>query len=144
MIRKANILDISALIFMLNSMHKETELKIPKINTFILTNKINEILHKGIVLVAVENNKILGSIAGMAVSDWWSDEKYLADSWFYVFPDSRKSNIAKNLIIDFMKIAKEAKLKIRLGHAFSGDIARKDKFYEKLGLVKAGSIYMEN
>ena len=43
MIRKANILDISALIFMLNSMHKETELKIPKINTFILTNKINEI-----------------------------------------------------------------------------------------------------
>ena len=80
----------------------------------------------------------------MPVSDWWSEEKYLADSWFYVFPDSRKSNIAKNLIIDFMKIAKEAKLKIRLGHVFSGDIDRKDKFYEKLGLVKAGSIYMEN
>ena len=143
MIRKANILDISALIFMLNTMHKETELKVPEINTFKLTNKINEILHKGIILVAVDN-KIQGSIAGQICQDWWSEEKYLADSWFYVFPDSRKSNIAKNLIIDFMKIAKEAKLKIRLGHVFSGDIDRKDKFYEKLGLVKAGSIYMEN
>ena len=61
----------------------------------------------------------------------------------YVFPDSRKSNIAKNLIIDFMKIAKEAKLKIRLGHVFSGDIERKDKFFERLGLIKAGSLFVE-
>ena len=40
-------------------------------------------------------------------------------------------------------IAKEAKLKVRLGHIFSGDIERKDNFYEKLGLVKVGSTYME-
>ena len=52
-------------------------------------------------------------------------------------------NIAKNLITDFIKIGKEAKLKIRLGHIFSGDLERKDKFYERLGLVKAGSTYVE-
>ena len=34
-------------------------------------------------------------------------------------------------------------MKIRLGHIFSGDVNRKDKFYERLGLVKAGSIYVE-
>jgi hypothetical protein len=33
--------------------------------------------------------------------------------------------------------------KIRLGHVFSGDIARKDKFFERLGLTKAGSLFME-
>ena len=34
-------------------------------------------------------------------------------------------------------------MKIRLGHIFSGDLERKDKFYERLGMVKAGSTYVE-
>jgi len=143
MIRRANVLDTSALIFMLNEMHKETEVEVPKINTHKLINKINDLLHRGLVLVAVKDNKIVGSIAGMEVTDWWSDEKYISDTWFYVFPNERKSNFAKNLCIDFIKIAKEAKLKVRLGHVFSGDLERKDKFYSKLGLVKIGSTYME-
>jgi hypothetical protein len=143
MIRRANVLDISAIIFMLNSMHKETIVDVPKIHTHKLVNKVNELLHTGIVLVEVNNNKIVGSIAGMKVTDWWSDESYIADAWFYVFPEERKSSIAKNLCKDFIKIAKEAKLKVRLGHIFSGDIDRKDKFYEKLDLVKVGSTYME-
>ena len=143
MIRRANVLDISAIIFMLNEMHKETKVEVPKINTHKLINKINELLHKGLVLVAIEDNKIVGSIAGMSVNDWWSDEMFISDAWFYVFPNERKSTIAKNLCIDFIKIAKEAKLKVRLGHVFSGDLERKDKFYERLGLVKVGSTYME-
>ncbi len=143
MIRRANVLDTSALIFMLNQMHKETEVEVPKINTHKLINKINDLLHRGLVLVAVKDNKIVGSIAGMEVTDWWSDEKYISDTWFYVYPNERKSNFAKNLCIDFIKIAKEAKLKVRLGHIFSGDLERKDNFYSKLGLVKIGSTYME-
>ena len=143
MIRRANVLDISAIIFMLNEMHKETEVEVPKIHTQKLVNKINDLMHKGLVLVAIENNRVDGSIAGMAVNDWWSDEMYMSDAWFYVFPEHRKSSIAKNLCIDFIKIAKEAKLKVRLGHVFSGDLDRKDKFYERLGLVKIGSTYME-
>ncbi len=71
------------------------------------------------------------------------DEMYMSDAWFYVLPNERKSKIAKNLCIDFIKIAKEAKLKVRLGHVFSGDLERKDNFYSKLGLVKVGSTYME-
>lgn len=143
MIRRANVLDISAIIFMLNEMHKETEVEVPKIHTHKLVSKINELLHTGLVLVAVKDNKIIGSIAGMSVSDWWSDEMHISDAWFYVFPDERKSTIAKRLCTDFINIAKEAKLKVRLGHIFSGDIERKDNFYEKLGLVKVGSTYME-
>ena len=124
-------------------MHKQTTLDVPKINTQKMINKINELLHKGIILVAIQDNKIVGSIAGMPVTDWWSDESYLSDAWFYVLPESRKSDIAKKLITSFIKIAKEVKIKIRLGHVFSGDVSRKDLFYEKLGFVKAGSVYME-
>ena len=56
MIRRANVLDISAIIFLLNEMHKETKVEVPKINTQKLINKINELLHRGVILVAVENN----------------------------------------------------------------------------------------
>ena len=143
MIRKASVLDISAITYMLNTMHKETELNVSTINTFKLVNKVNEIIHTGIVLVAIQDNKLVGSIGGTTSSDWWSEEKHLSDLWFYVYKDARKSEIAKNLITDFIKIGKEAKLKIRLGHIFSGDVDRKDKFYERLGLVKAGSTYVE-
>ena len=128
---------------MLDTMHKETEINVSTINSFKLVNKVNEILHTGIVLVAIENNKLLGSIGGTISTDWWSEEKHLSDLWFYVYKEARKSNIAKNLIVDFIKIGKEAKMKIRLGHIFSGDVDRKDKFYERLGLVKAGSTYVE-
>jgi len=143
MIRRATVLDISGIIFLLTNMHKQTTLDVPKINTQKMINKINELLHKGIILVAIQDNKIVGSIAGMPVTDWWSDESYLSDAWFYVLPESRKSDIAKKLITSFIKIAKEVKIKIRLGHVFSGDVSRKDLFYEKLGFVKAGSVYME-
>jgi len=142
-IRKATVLDISALIIMLDSMHKETEVIVPKINSAKLVNKINELIHKGLVLVAVENNKIQGSIAGQIVQDWWSEENYIADAWFYVFKDQRTSGIAKSLLVDYIKQANDAKLKVRLGHIFSGDLERKDKLFTRMGFVKAGSVFVE-
>jgi hypothetical protein len=42
-----------------------------------------------------------------------------------------------------MKIGKDANVKVKLGHVYSGDGERKDKFYERLGLVKVGSLYTE-
>jgi len=42
-----------------------------------------------------------------------------------------------------MQLAQIANIKIKLGHVYSGDGERKDKFYERLGLSKVGSLYME-
>ena len=142
-VRRAVANDISALYAMLREMHSNTELEVSPIDDYKLLNKINEVVHKGLVLVSYEGNEITGSIAGIRISDWWSSEPILSDIWFYVSPLHRKSRSALMLIKAFIKIAKDAKVKIRLGHIYSGDIERKDKFYEKLGLVKAGSTYVE-
>ena len=142
-VRRAGANDISALYAMLREMHSNTELEVSPIDDYKLLNKINEVVHKGLVLVSYEGNEINGSIAGIRISDWWSSEPILSDIWFYVSPLHRKSRSALMLIKAFIKIAKDAKVKIRLGHIYSGDIERKDKFYEKLGLVKAGSTYVE-
>ncbi len=129
---------------MLIEMHNDAEIKLTSVNTEKLVNKINEALHQGVILIAQKDDKVVGSIGGMIVSDWWSDEKHLSDLWFYVSPSCRKSKAALLLSKGFIKIAKEAKLPVRLGHVFSGDVDRKDKFFERLGMNKAGSLYVEN
>jgi|TARA_R110000782_G_scaffold5657_2_gene19558 hypothetical protein len=142
--RRANLFDVSAITAMLIEMHNGAEIKLTSVNTEKLVNKINEALHQGVILIAQKDDKVVGSIGGMIVSDWWSDEKHLSDLWFYVSPSCRKSKAALLLSKGFIKIAKEAKLPVRLGHVFSGDVDRKDKFFERLGMNKAGSLYVEN
>lgn len=144
-IRRANILDISSILAMLYSMHNETELSVPEIVPEKLATKVNEAINRGVVLVALnDQNRLLGSIGGLVSSDWWSEEKFLADMWFYVYPMHRSSSAAIKLVKEFLKIGKDAKLKVRLGHIFSGDLDRKDKLFERLGLTKAGCVFVEN
>ena len=144
-IRRANILDISSILAMLYSMHNETELPVPEIVPEKLATKLNEAINRGVVLVALnDQNRLLGSIGGLVSSDWWSEEKFLADMWFYVYPMHRSSSAALKLVKEFLKIGKDAKLKVRLGHIFSGDLDRKDKLFERLGLTKAGCVFVEN
>ena len=143
MLRLATVEDLSEIYMMLNVMHSETIEGTSPIDSEKLTSAINNALHKGVVIVFDVNGKIAGSIAGVETSDWWSKEKYLADMWFFVYKEHRRSNIAAKLIKSFMRVAKEAQFKIKLGHVYSGDGERKDKFYERLGLSKVGSLYTE-
>ena len=143
-IRRAGVLDISAIIALLIEMHNGTDVPASKIHSEKMVNKITETIHRGIGFVSLnDNNVIEGSIGGLVASDWWSDEKYLGDLWFYVTPEARKSNAAFELVRNFKKVGKEAGVPVRLGHVFSKDLERKDKFFERLGLQKAGSVFLE-
>ena len=143
-IRRAGVLDISAIIALLIEMHNGTDVPASKIHSEKMVNKITETIHRGIGFVSLnDNNVIEGSIGGLVASDWWSDEKYLGDLWFYVTPEARKSNAAFELVRNFKRVGKEAGVPVRLGHVFSKDLERKDKFFERLGLQKAGSVFLE-
>jgi len=142
-IRKGSSDDMFSIRDILLEMHSETTLSVPSIDMEKLTYHILYALKHGYVFVAVLKNKIIGTIGGFTTSDWWSEEKHLADIWFYVSPDNRKSTAGRRLIKEFINVAKDAKMKLKLGHAYSGDIDRKDKFYERLGFTKAGSLFTE-
>ena len=144
-VRWASPFDISSIAALLVVMHKEAEFELGKINSEKLISNINELIHRGIVLVAVEDGRVVGTIAGKQGLDWWSDEKYFADLWFYVSPDSRSSKVAISLVKMFIEEIKSIspEIKIRLGHIFSGNCGRKDNFFERLGFKKAGSVFVE-
>jgi hypothetical protein len=143
MIRLATVMDLSELYHMLYVMHSETSHNLSPIVSEKLTTAISMSLHRGVVLVAEVDGHIIGSIGGMETTDWWSDEKYLADMWFFVYKEHRKSTAAIKLVKSFMQIGKDASIRIKLGHVYSGDLERKDNFYERLGLCKVGSMYTE-
>ena len=143
MIRLATVMDLSELYHMLYVMHSETSHNLSPIVSEKLTTAISMSLHRGVVLVAEVDGHIIGSIGGMETTDWWSDEKYLADMWFFVYKEHRKSTAAIKLVKSFMQIGKDASIRIKLGNVYSGDLERKDNFYERLGLCKVGSMYTE-
>jgi len=142
-LRLATVEDLSDLYMMLLVMHSDTVDGTSPVKSEKLTSVISDALHRGIVIVAEVDGKIIGSIGGMETSDWWSDKLYLADLWFFVYKEHRKSRAALTLVKSFLEIGRDAKISVKLGHVYSGDIDRKDNFYERLGMAKVGSLYME-
>ena len=142
-IRRAVPEDVSELHKMLIDMYSRIEIPASPLSEKKVLDVIKSAMEKGIVIVAEVEGKIIGSLGGMANSDWWSEQKHLSDIWFYVSPDKRNSRAAVKLVKCFIKIGKEIKMKVKLGHYYSGDIERKDKFFDRLGFVKAGSLYTE-
>lgn len=143
-IRRANALDISAIIHLITQMHAEAKFDIPALDITKVTDSVIYAMKIGIVIVVInDEKKLVGSIGGIASEDWFTKENTLGDMWFYVLEKYRNSKTAVSLIKEFMNVGKEAKLKLKLGHIYFGDIERKDNFYEKLGLVKVGCTYLE-
>ena len=142
-IRRATADDIPEIYELLSAMHDGVVIPIAPMSEGKVLHMIKHMIEKGIVLLAVKDGKIVGSQAGKFSSDWWSEEKFFADIWFFVHPDSRKSQAAIKLVKCFIKIGKELKVKVKLGHVYSGDIDRKDEFFNRLGFVKAGSLFTE-
>ena len=143
-IRRANLDDAFIILLLLKEMHEGTVINIPNIKLECLARKVDNVIKNGIVFVTYNNEGfITGSIGGIYANDWWSVEKHLSDLWFFVSKNYRKSRSAIMLVKYFINFAKSIKMSVRLGHVFSGDIERKDKFFERLGFKKAGSVYVE-
>ena len=142
-IRRADANDIKEVYELLIAMHDGTETYTSPMSEGKVLHMIKHMIDKGIVLVAEKEGKIIGSQAGNLSSDWWSEEKFLSDVWFFVHPNNRKSRAAIKLVKCFIKIGKELKVKVKLGHVYSGDMDRKDNFFNRLGFVKAGSLFTE-
>lgn len=142
-LRIATPSDATELIDMIVTMHTEAKFPIPPLDMDKVSGAISKAIQTGIVLVATKDKKIIGSIGGIVAEDWFSKNKVLGDLWFYVNKEERSSNTAVFLIKHFISAAKKAKLTVRLGHVYFGDLERKDKFYKKLGLTLIGQTYSE-
>jgi hypothetical protein len=139
-IRRATEEDKVDVISILCQMHEDSEFELSAINPRKLHEIVIHTINDGVVYVAVKDSEIIGSIGGLYSSDWWSNEKFLGDLWFYVYKEERNTRAGTGLIKKFMEAGNG--MQLRLGHVYGGDMERKDNFYERLGLLKAGTYYV--
>lgn len=100
------------------------------------------IYNVGQVAFGVENEgKLIGSLGLHRTTPWYSDSEYLADGWFYVLPEYRKTGVGKMLIDEAKKFAEEAKLPLIIGVFTSEDADTKAQVMQKLGLTMVGGMF---
>ena len=64
--------------------------------------------HKnGFIRNAYEDEKLVGSIAAMKSSWWFSDEQFVVETWFYVLPEHRSYKPARGLLKELMTYSKD-------------------------------------
>ena len=112
---------------------------------------INVNLEKGIKWVVFNVNqmafgveddgKLVGSLGLHRTSPWYSDSEYLADGWFYVLPEYRKTGVGKMLIDAAKKYAAEANLPLIIGVFTSEDAETKTKVMQKMGMTMVGGMF---
>jgi len=112
---------------------------------------INVNLEKGVKWVVFNVNqmafgvedegKLIGSLGLHRTSPWYSDSEYLADGWFYVLPEYRKTGVGKMLIDEAKKFADEAKLPLIIGVFTSEDAETKAKVMQKMGMTMVGGMF---
>lgn len=92
---------------------------------------------------AVENDdgKFIGTIGLHATSPWYSDEKYLADGWFYVLPEHRNSGVGKMLIDRAKEYAEDSNMPFILGVFNSEGTETKFDIMQRMGMKVVGGLF---
>ena len=141
--RQADTFDAVAILQLLMAMHDESRLPLSPVDPGKALNAINHAISKGYVEVALQDGYIVGAIGGMTFQDWGSAEERFADLFFYIAPECRKSNAAKMLLRKFIDyVVHKHGFKLKVGTVTGEDLERKDKFFGRMGFVRAGCAYI--
>lgn len=91
------------------------------------------------IFVYKENGKIIGFVATLIDSYWWSSENMIADYAWFVDPDHKeKGKIFNSLLGALVDLAKLNKLKITSNYLSTQRTETKEKLFERKGFEKVG------
>ena len=88
-----------------------------------------------------EDGKLVGSLGLHRTAPWYSDTEYLADGWFYVLPEYRKTGVGKMLIEQAKEFAQEVKTPLIIGVFTNEDTETKAHVMNKLGMTMVGGLF---
>lgn len=88
-----------------------------------------------------DDGKLVGSLGLHKTAPWYADSEYLADGWFYVLPEYRKTGVGKMLIEQAKQFATEANLPLIIGVFTNDDAETKARVMQKLGMTMVGGMF---
>jgi GNAT superfamily N-acetyltransferase len=92
----------------------------------------------GFICNAYKDGMVIGSIAAFESEWWFSDEKFLAETWFYILPKYRNFKTARALLKKLKEYANTRGLTIQLPISSGNDTPA---LYKRLGFKDMGNIW---
>lgn len=142
--RQARPTDAVAIFTLLRRMHKESTTQLEPIDETKAITVILQAIQRGIVFVAQDNmRRIVGSVAVVFDSPWWSEEETPNDLWWYVLPEYRQTGAGLALLR--LVNARLPKGRLRMANIAAGadlDDRMAAAFKRIARLERVGSIYL--
>lgn len=143
--RQARPTDSVAIFTLLRRMHKESTTQLEPINETKAITVILQAIQRGIVFVAHDNmRRIVGSVAVVFDSPWWSEEETPNDLWWYVLPEFRQTG-AGLALLRLVNARLPSKGRLRMANIAAGadlDDRMAAAFKRIARLERVGSIYL--
>jgi len=128
-IRPATIEDTNEIFWLLMDMATENTDR--EVSVAGAVDEIRRVTGLGGCIVAVEDDKIVGSAGISPQSPWFTNDIFLGDSWFYVHPDYRISTAAAKMKKSLQSFAKHAGKDLVLAVHSTDNAERKNKFFAR-------------
>jgi len=104
-----------------------------------VATEIENHFKNGFIKNAYKDKKLVGSIGAMKSSWWFSDEQFVAETWFYVLPEHRDYKTARGLLQELIKYGNN--MTIQLPVSSGKDTP---SLYERMGFKEMGNIWRYN
>ena len=140
-VRRATQNDLLDIFKLCVAMHQETDFGNFPLNPEKMIAQLSHWKDHSLLLVAEDDGKIVGMMAGSKRDQWYSDEFLAAEDFIFVDKDHRGTRAAFLLMREFMQWATQAGAKhIRAGVA-TGTGAAAERLYKHFGLNFVGGNY---
>lgn len=115
---------------------------LPAPNTLKAIKSMGKFVSDGMAFVKKdENGTIVGLLVLTPFEFWWSNEPILHTVTFYVVPEHRKGNTAKELLEAAKNFANVNEVPLYLDIFTEDELETKDAFVRSQGFEKSGYIY---
>ena len=121
----------------------ETKLNFGQTNNSKASENILEYIRQHFVVVAEQDDKIIGSIAMANCDTWYNDKAFYRTLWFFVDETKRNPNIAKSLLDFAREYAKGRNTPMILEIMQGKDMERKHQWVTRQNLNYLGGTYSE-
>jgi hypothetical protein len=138
-IRIATATDTAAVMDLLRLMH--AEIGRAPFSEKAVTRTIEACLDRGVIGLAVEDDKPVGAMGLVVEQPWYSEDLWLFERFTFVHPEHRRSRHARALLAFAGSAAAQAKMPILLGVFGDHRVVGKARLFGR-HFAEAGRIYM--
>lgn len=129
---------------LLTDMHKNTGLALPPVNPGKVLKRIGYAVENGKVFLAERPSGLVGALGVVVDEPWWSTQKHLADTFFYVKPDERTGGVAVKLLKAARAYAASQQMPLFVNLLTGKDLFRKERFLARMGFERVGSLHVQS